>query len=201
MRGRRGETDPKATNMIVTKLKLHQKGFPWLSWFAAILAAYVLKRFYSQASAGDLAWILAPTARLVGWMRGETLIAGPAGWAPAGGSYVIAPACAGVNFMILALTVSVLGFSHRLASPGRRLAWCADRQLTGCGMDQRTVDDAEPRRVGVFERPVTQQVDHARHAARKLRHGVNRVRRELDALFGPVPRGELLRELGRARNL
>jgi len=123
MRGRRGETDPKDTNMIVTKLKLHQKGFPWLSWFAAILAAYVLKRFYSQASAGDLAWILAPTARLVGWMRGETLIAGPAGWAPAGGSYVIAPACAGVNFMILALTVSVLGFSHRLASPGRRLAW------------------------------------------------------------------------------
>jgi exosortase/archaeosortase family protein len=42
---------------------------------------------------------------------------------PPDGSYVIAPACAGVNFLILALTVSVLGFAHRLCSPGRRLGW------------------------------------------------------------------------------
>ena len=97
---------------------------PWVSWGTALLAAYGLKLFYSRASAEDLAWILAPTARAVGWLRGETLTLIPgAGWAPADGSYVIAPACAGVNFMILALTVAVLGFAHRLPSPGRRLCW------------------------------------------------------------------------------
>jgi exosortase K len=99
-------------------------GRPWLSWGAALLAAYALKLAYSRASAADLAWILVPTARAVGWLRGETLTFSPgAGWVAPDGSYFIAPACAGVNFMILALTVSVLGFSHRLRSPGARLSW------------------------------------------------------------------------------
>lgn len=96
---------------------------PWMSWSGALLAAFALKRFYSRASVEDLAWILEPTARAVGWLRGETLVPGPAGWASPDGAYVIAPACAGVNFLILALTVSVLGFTHRLRSPGQRLGW------------------------------------------------------------------------------
>jgi exosortase K len=97
---------------------------PWISWGAAIAAAYGLKLFYSRASAADLAWILVPTARAVGWLRGEGLILSPgAGWMAPDGSYYIAPACAGVNFMILALTVSVLGFAHRLPSPRARLGW------------------------------------------------------------------------------
>jgi exosortase K len=97
---------------------------PWLSWGTAIAAAYGLKRLYSRASAEDLAWILVPTARAVGWLRGEGLTLSPgAGWIAPDGSYYIAPACAGVNFMILALTVSVLGFSHRLRSPRARLGW------------------------------------------------------------------------------
>jgi len=83
-----------------------------------------LKLYYSRASVEDLAWILEPTARAVGWLRGETLVLrSDAGWVAPDGSYVIAPACAGVNFMILVLIVSVLGFTHRLRSPGRRLAW------------------------------------------------------------------------------
>ncbi len=99
-------------------------GLPWLSWAAALLAAYGLKLHYSRASAEDLAWILVPTARAVGWLRGETLILNPdAGWVAPDGSYVIAPACAGVSFMILVLTVAVLGFTRRLHTPGRRLAW------------------------------------------------------------------------------
>lgn len=88
-----------------------------------MLAAYGLKLSYSRAAAEDLAWILAPTARAVGWLRGETLTPSRAGWIPPDGSYVIAPACAGVNFLILVLVVAVLGFSHRLRSPGQRLAW------------------------------------------------------------------------------
>jgi exosortase K len=97
---------------------------PWISWGTALLAAYGLKLHYSRASAGDLSWILAPTARAVGGLRGETLTLDPAaGWTAPDVSYVIAPACAGVNFMILALTVAVLGFAHRMRSPGRRAGW------------------------------------------------------------------------------
>lgn len=103
---------------------MKRTGLPWISWGTAVLAAYGLKLHYSRASAEDLAWILVPTARAVGWLRGETLTMIPgAGWVPSDGSYVIAPACAGVNFMILVLTVSVLGFAHRSRTPGRRLTW------------------------------------------------------------------------------
>jgi exosortase K len=94
--------------------------FPWLSWGTALLAAYGLKLWYSRASAEDLSWVLVPA----GWLRGETLTLNPeAGWTSPDGSYVIAPACAGVNFLIVAFTVAVLGFSHRLRSPGKRLGW------------------------------------------------------------------------------
>lgn len=89
-----------------------------------MLAAYGLKLWYSRASAEDLSWVLVPAARIVGWLRGETLTLDPeTGWTALGGSYVIAPACAGVNFLIVAFTVSVLGFTHRLRSPGKRLGW------------------------------------------------------------------------------
>ncbi|HEX3128217.1 MAG TPA: exosortase K [Thermoanaerobaculia bacterium] len=98
-------------------------GRPWISWVATAIVAYSLKWHYSRASVEDLAWVLEPTARAVGWLRGESLVQDPAGWMPVDGSYVIAPACAGVNFLILALTVSVLGFSHRLRSPGQRFGW------------------------------------------------------------------------------
>ncbi len=97
---------------------------PWISWASCIAAAYALKLGYSRAGVEDLDWILAPTAKLVGALRGERLAASAAGWAPPDGSYVIAPACAGVNFLILAFVVSVLGFSYRFrSSRGRFLFW------------------------------------------------------------------------------
>jgi len=97
---------------------------PWLSYGTALALAYGLKLHYSRAAAGDLAWILVPTARAVGWLRGEILTFTPdAGWLAPNGSYRIAPACAGVNFLILAFTLAVLGFSHRWRSPRARLAW------------------------------------------------------------------------------
>lgn len=94
-------------------------GLPWACWGAAALAACGLKHCYSRATVEELGWILAPTARTVGWLLGETLGLIPgSGWAPPDGAYVIAKGCAGVNFLILALAVSVFGFAHRLR-PGR----------------------------------------------------------------------------------
>lgn len=113
---------------------MNKAGLPWVSWGTAGLATYALKRHYSRASAGDLGWILAPTARAVGGLRAETLTLTARGWSPPDGSYVIAPACAGVNFLILVLAVAVLGFVHRQRTPGRRLAWWLASLLGAWGL-------------------------------------------------------------------
>ena len=67
-------------------------------------AAYALKQYYSTASAEQLRWALAPTASLVELFtdlrftaeRGE-------GFVSSSRLLVIAPACAGVNFFVIAL--------------------------------------------------------------------------------------------------
>jgi exosortase K len=93
---------------------------------AAVLIAVGLKAHYRAAAPGDLHWILAPTAGLVGWLRREPLaFEASLGWVPADHGFVIAPACAGVNFMILLFLTSVLGFAGRFERPGRRSAWLA----------------------------------------------------------------------------
>lgn len=95
-----------------------------MTYASALLAAYALKAYYSQATVADLGWILAPTATLVGWAGGEPLMPVAAqGWMAADGRFVIAPACAGVNFLILVFGVAVLGFVHRLRTVAQRWSW------------------------------------------------------------------------------
>ncbi len=111
-------------NCVAARMLLRSR--PWPIYLVAGFAALGLKAHYSRAGAGDLAWILAPTAWLVGWWRGQPLLRDPdLGWRAADGSFVIAPACAGVNFLIVVFTVAVLGFAHRHRSPHQRLAWLA----------------------------------------------------------------------------
>ncbi len=75
------------------------------------LAAYGLKRHYSVASAEELAWILRPTAALVSAVTGHEF-AGErhAGFVSRELSFVIAPSCAGVNFVIIALCMLMVSF-------------------------------------------------------------------------------------------
>jgi exosortase K len=95
------------------------------SLFATALAlAYCLKAGYSRAGASELDFLLAPTA------RGVELLSGHAFPAEAGAGYVnlelgiaIAPACAGVNFLIVAFTALVFGFVPRCGTPARKLSW------------------------------------------------------------------------------
>ena len=87
------------------------------------------KQFYRGASAGELGWILAPTAALVSVVSGASFVyeAG-AGWVDRGAMFVIAPACAGVNFALaafLALTVGWLGAMRTPAATAARLAGAA----------------------------------------------------------------------------
>ena len=90
---------------------------------------YLGKHSYSAASARDLDWILAPTAHLVSFVGGHHFVyeAG-AGWVDRDVTFIIAPACAGVNFMLaafLALTLGWLGSLQTWRGTGRCLVLAA----------------------------------------------------------------------------
>lgn len=91
---------------------------------AAMLAiTYALKRHYSTADAEALQWILAPTAWFV-----ETVVRAPfvfehqAGYVNTDLRFAIAPSCAGVNFMIIAICTAALGFVTQMRSLRAKLA-------------------------------------------------------------------------------
>jgi exosortase K len=87
-----------------------------------LILAVVLKQHYSEAGSEDLTWILRPTAALVEQISGipfeeEAHI----GFINYSRRITIAPACAGVNFFIIAFSMAVFcGLSHIQA---KRLKW------------------------------------------------------------------------------
>lgn len=92
----------------------NERGSRW-GWYAAAAAImWGLKYHYSVSGADQLDWILGPTAGLVGWLEGVsyTRMAGM-GYVRGDHRIIIAPACAGLNFMIMAFGLtSVTGFRH-----------------------------------------------------------------------------------------
>lgn len=84
---------------------------------------YTLKRHYSTADAEALRWILAPTAWLV-----ETIFRAPfvfeqhVGYVNTELLFAIAPSCAGVNFMIIAICTAALGFMSCMRTLRGKLA-------------------------------------------------------------------------------
>lgn len=102
---------------------------------AAVVIMFVLKRHYSTASADQLRWILQP----VGW-----LVAGwddlPYAWQSGIGlvrldrMITIAPACAGVNFLIMAYGLAVFAFLHHQRTLMRRILWLAGAFMVAFGL-------------------------------------------------------------------
>lgn len=83
----------------------------------AVLIAWGLKRHYADARAEDLAWILGPTSRLAGAIAGTTFEPQPGeGYVSRERLFVIAKACAGVNFMVAAFGMLILALLHRVGS-------------------------------------------------------------------------------------
>ena len=78
---------------------------------AVALAVIVAgKQYYRDASAADLRWILAPTSQLVSWLSGHDFVyESGQGWINTDVMFVIAPACAGVNFALAAFLALTLG--------------------------------------------------------------------------------------------
>lgn len=72
-------------------------------WLIVLLCAFTLKQYYSTASADELRWILAPTTFLVELISGTSFaFESHAGYLSSDHHFLIAPACAGVNFLLAA---------------------------------------------------------------------------------------------------
>ena len=93
-----------------------------LAALLTLTAAFGLKLVYSRAGAAELEWVLGPSCWLAQHLGGLALAheAG-AGWISHESRMVVGPACAGVNFLIVAWLA--LFFSTPAARRG--LAWCA----------------------------------------------------------------------------
>ena len=89
----------------------------------ALAAAWLLKRFYSHADADDLHWILAPTVQLVKMSTGVAFELEPhRGYLSRDQLFLVAPACAGINFLVVAFVSLCLGLAPAASRPGPRVA-------------------------------------------------------------------------------
>lgn len=89
----------------------------------ALGVAWGLKDFYSRARFEDLLWVLGPTRRLVEWLSGARFEAEAGiGYLSRDHRFQIVPACAGVNFMIVAFVSLCLGLAHTCSGAGSRTA-------------------------------------------------------------------------------
>jgi exosortase K len=81
----------------------------------AALIGFGLKRHYADARADDLAWILRPTAQLVGAVTGTTFTRQPQeGYFSRDRLFLIEKSCAGINFMVAAFGMLVVALLHRV---------------------------------------------------------------------------------------
>jgi exosortase K len=95
----------------------------WIAQFVVVLVgAYLLKRYYSMASADQLRWILAPTTAFVELICGTSFeFESHAGYLSRDGSFLIATSCAGVNFLITAFLM--LSVRKLLSDRSQKISW------------------------------------------------------------------------------
>ena len=83
----------------------------------AALAIWGMKRYYSDAGADDLRWILRPTASVAGVVTGTRFVAAPGeGYFSRDRLFLIEKSCAGINFMIAAFGMLTFARFHRVRS-------------------------------------------------------------------------------------
>lgn len=100
---------------------LRENGLPYL---LGITAAFGLKYHYSVACAEELLWMLSPVARMVEFFSGirfhwELYT----GFVNLSSGIRIAPACAGINFMIICFSALFFPLVHRLQGRAVKLSW------------------------------------------------------------------------------
>jgi len=89
---------------------------------AVLAAALMLKNFYSGAGSEELAWIVGPIAFLLEVLTDFSFVREAGfGWVDFDHNIVIAPPCAGVNFLIMAFCMSSFLMLGRGGSIGRMI--------------------------------------------------------------------------------
>ena len=83
----------------------------------AIATMWCVKRYYADARADDLWWILTPTAKLAGTMAGTPFLSELGeGYLSRERLFLIEKSCAGVNFMIAAFGMLAFALRRRIDS-------------------------------------------------------------------------------------
>jgi len=89
-----------------------------------LLIAWGLKYQYSRAGSEELFWVLAPTAGLVELISGVQFEnEAHTGFVSQGYRFIIAPACAGINFLIIAFCMATFSGMHALERHRAKLFW------------------------------------------------------------------------------
>ncbi len=105
-------------------------------FFLIIAAAAVwLKSFYSRAGSEDLGWMLRPTAWVAEAISGTAFSAETgAGFVSGDRRFVIAPACAGINFLIIAWLTAACSGMHRFKSAAGKSLWLVVSGISALGL-------------------------------------------------------------------
>jgi len=95
-------------------------------YLSTVVIMWLLKQHYSSASAEQLRWVLHPVAGLAAWLGGsEYAWEAGIGYVRSDHRFTIAPACAGLNFMLMAFGLPVAAFLHQCRSNAGRMAFAA----------------------------------------------------------------------------
>jgi exosortase K len=99
---------------------------------AAVLAvAYGLKRFYSSAGADELGWLLEPTAQIVSFVSGHAFVEERgSGYLSRELGVLIAPSCAGGNYLIVAFVMTGACFLPRFRKASSKWSWIGVSAVT-----------------------------------------------------------------------
>lgn len=95
-------------------------------WVGAVTAAVALglKAFYARATPSELGWILEPTVGVVSFVTGASFVFESGdGWLSSDLGLLVAPSCAGVNFLVAAIVTGVVGFAMPPGRVERRVAF------------------------------------------------------------------------------
>ena len=109
--------------MATKNIKQHLKNNA-IYYLLILLTAWGLKFNYSRADSDELLWVLAPTAGLVELISGIAFKKeAHTGFVGQGNRFIIAPACAGINFLIIAFCMSAFSGMHAFKRQRSKLLW------------------------------------------------------------------------------
>ena len=95
-------------------------------YLMVVFIALGLKYHYSRAGSEELVWILSPTAYLVEHISGIPFEnEAHTGFVSRGYQFIIAPSCAGVNFLIMSFCMAVFSSIRFINHAGLKIFWLA----------------------------------------------------------------------------